>query len=84
MAGEPDPEELHCRYCNASVRVDGAGRLLAFTGAEGYWVAEPCVQHGDGCSSPRYAWHRDPYSEKCPVSPTFRHEVSALRFTGVK
>lgn len=73
MEGQADPAELRCRYCGARLEVDGPDRLVTLVPeTEGEWVRQP-----DG----RLFWHRDPWVSKCPISPTFRHEVSRLRFT---
>jgi hypothetical protein len=92
MAGEPDPELLPCRYCGARLVVDGE-RLRSLVPKEDRhpgWKDHPvpgcyCPERpGEECGCPRLTWHDDAWTDKCPVSPTFRHEVTALRFTGVK
>lgn len=85
MAGEPDPELLPCRYCGVQLQPGGDGRM---------WSLVPKADRDSGWESwteyawrpPRthYRWRDDAWTEKCPVSPTFRHEVKSLRFTGVK
>jgi hypothetical protein len=90
MEGEPDPEFLPCRYCGARLQVDGAGRLWSLVPEEDRrpgWEAQPgagcycTMRPGGACSCPRLTWRDDAWTEKCPVSPTFRHEVSRMRFT---
>jgi hypothetical protein len=76
LAGQADPTELRCRYCGARVETDGPDRLVSYVPeAAGTWVRQP-----DG----RLFWHRDPWLPKCPISPTFHHEVTRMRFTEVK
>ena len=76
MGGQEDPTALRCRYCGAPVEVDGPDRLVSHEPETvGEWVRQP-----DG----RVWWVRDPWSPKCPISPTFHHEVSRGLFTLVK
>jgi hypothetical protein len=90
MEGEPDPNALPCRYCGARLQVDGAGRLWSLVPKADRspgWEAQPgagcycTMRPGEACSCPRLTWRDDAWTEKCPVSPTFRHEVSRMRFT---
>jgi hypothetical protein len=78
MAGTGDPTALHCRYCGAQVDPDGAGRLWEFVDRGHHWehtgrtIAEGSVWSGG------WEYIDDSWSDRCPVSPTFHHEVTSL------
>jgi hypothetical protein len=82
MKGEPDPEFLPCRYCGARLAVDGGGKvwsLVPEASRNPYWARDTVYVW----QPPRVrdTWHDDAWTDKCPVSPTFLHEVTPLRFT---
>jgi hypothetical protein len=79
MTGEPDPEFLPCRYCGTRLHVDGAGRLWSLVpeaDRHPYW--EKWTEYGWLPPRDKYRWHDDAWTDKCPISPTFRHEVVSL------
>lgn len=70
LAGEADPTELRCRYCGARTEIDGAGRLWTFAGKGlGYWAR---LENG------LLRWRDECWTDRCPVSPAFTHEVRRL------
>jgi hypothetical protein len=78
LAGEPDPTELHCRYCRARVQEDEAGRLWEFVNRGHRWAQTGRTVAEGSAWSGGWEYIDDSWSDKCPVSPTFHHEVTAL------
>lgn len=81
MEGESDPTALACRYCGAAVEPDGAGRLWEFTGRGHRWVHTGRTVAQGSAWSGGWEYTDDSYSDKCPVSPTFRHETGQMSRT---
>ena len=70
LSGEGDPTGLRCRYCGVSTQADGAGRLWSLAGAGlGHWGR---LENG------LLRWQDECWTAKCPVSPTFHHEISGF------
>jgi hypothetical protein len=84
MEGEDDPTELRCRYCDARVQPDGGGRLWEFTNGGHAWVHTGRTVAQGSVWSGGWEYADRSYSDKCPVSPTFRHEFAPLRSAGVR
>lgn len=82
MEGEPDPTGWSCRYCGTRLAYEGGGRLWALVpeaDRHPYW--EKWTEYVWQPPREKYRWHEDAWTDKCPISPTFRHHVGPLRFT---
>jgi hypothetical protein len=72
MEGEPDPEELRCRYCGASCILGGGNALWEYLpDGKGWWELLGGAPSDD-------VWHDGKWTSKCPISPTFHHEVISI------